>query len=262
MSLEIDQVHCMDVRDFLKVVAEGTVDLIIADPPYFSVLSEAWDNQWPNSGAYLDWMLDWTHLCVSAMKPGASLYVFGGIGPKNGFVFWDYVQRASKFLSFASYINWRRFRGKGYGGLHNNWPDSREDIAFFVKGQRPRTFNKQRMREAGLSSTSKRRFAQTGVGLACTNIWIDIPEAQLDGGMNRTLSNPAEKPVRLMERIVNASSDPGDLVIDPFVGTGSSAVAAIKLKRTFLGCDLNKEYCAEARWKIIATKEEVQNEQS
>lgn len=219
------EIHHGDCVDLMESFETESFDLIIADPPYFNVSKEKWDQQWKDKEEYLNWMIDWTRLASTKLKDGGSMYVFGGIGPRNGFVFWNYVEQVSSFLSFGSYINWRRFRGKGYLGLHNNWPDSREDIAYFVKGKSPKVFNKQYMNEYGLSTASKKRFEKTGVGLSCTNIWFDIPEAQLNGGLNRTLKHHCEKPVALMDRIVLASSNKNDLVLDPFAGSGATGIS-------------------------------------
>lgn len=252
-------VQCSDCSPFLNGISSDSVDLVCTDPPYFRVCKEEWDNQWETTDDYLAWMASWTDEAIRVLKPGGALYVFGGIGPRNGFAFWNYVQQTANNIRFASYINWRRFRGKGYKGLHNNWPDSREDIAYFVKGDKPKTFHKQYMHEAGLSSASKKRFEKDGVGLSCTNIWIDIPECQLDGGLNRTLMNPAEKPIKLMERIISASTNEGDVVLDCFTGTGATAVAATKLNRQCLACDSRPDYVAIANSRIILLSPSASN---
>jgi len=245
---KLGKLYCGDCLEVMKGIE--SVDLVATDPPYFTVAEESWDNKWNTPEEYLKWMLEWTREVKRLLSDGGSLYVFGGIGPKNGFIFWDYVKEVSTFLTFASYINWRRFRGKGYRGLHNNWPDSREDIAYFVKGDKPRVFVKQHMREAGLSSTSKKRFEKTGVGLACTNIWIDIPEAQLDGGLNRTLEHPSQKPEKLMKRIILASSNKGDVILDPFIGSGTTVVACENLKRKWIGIEKEEKYCEVTKKRL------------
>lgn len=221
--LEQNKIYCADCLEILNELDDKSVDLVIIDPPYFNVCQENWD-KFQSSDIYLNWCYKWSEIALQKLKDGGAFYVFGGIGNKNGFIFWDYVMNLAKKYCFCSYINWRRFRPKGYKGLHNNWGDCREDIAYFIKGDKPNVFNKQYMNEAGLSQTSKKRFEQTGVGLACGNIWIDIPECQLDGGLNRTLAHPSQKPFKLIERIVKASSNENDLVVDFFAGSGTTGV--------------------------------------
>ena len=72
------------------------------------------------------------------------------------------ISQLSNSYTWCSYINWKRFRPKGYKGKHNNWGDCREDIGYFCKGNEPKTFHKQYIREAGLSAASKKRFEKIG----------------------------------------------------------------------------------------------------
>lgn len=195
-------------------------------------------------------MLNVSNEGFRCLKDGGSFYVFGGIGTKNGFSFWNYIEQLSEKHTFCSYINWKRFRPKGYKGKHNNWGDCREDIGYFCKGTEPKTFNKQKMREAGLSAASKKRFNETGVGLACGNIWIDIPEAQLNGGMNRTLSHPDQKPILLLERIILASSNEGDTVLDMTMGSGTTGIACVNTNRDFIGIEKDEKYFEIAKKRI------------
>ncbi|MEK6878399.1 MAG: site-specific DNA-methyltransferase [Nanoarchaeota archaeon] len=239
--LRLNQIYLGDCINLLKEINDETIDLCVVDPPYFNVCKENWD-KFESEEQYLNWCYTWSEEAFRVLKDGGAFYCFGGIGNKNGFIFWNYVQEISKKYTFCSYINWKRFRPKGYKGLHNNWGDCREDIAFFIKGQKPKTFTKQYINEAGLSSTSQKRFKETGVGLACGNIWIDIPEAQLDGGMNRTLIHPSQKPVKLIKRIISASSNEGETVLDFFAGSGTTGIAARELKRAYLLIEKEKQY--------------------
>ena len=231
-----------DCLELMKDIPDGSVDAVICDPPYFNVSKAEYDYIFKDKESYKKWMIEWSLIAFDKLKEGGAFYCFGGIGPKNGFVFWNYVEELSNYQTFLSYINWKRFKPKGYKGKHNNWGDCREDIAYFCKGKGPKIFTKQYLREAGLSSASKKRFEQTGVGLACGNIWIDIPEAQLDGGMNRTLKHPDMKPILLMERIISASTSENDIVLDCFAGSGTTGLAAKNLNRQFIGVEKEKEY--------------------
>lgn len=255
----LDTITHGDAFELICHIPSESIDLIVTDPPYFCVSSEQWDNQWHSKEDYLKWMHQWTSSCNRVLKPGGSIYVFGGIGPRNGFAFWNYVEQVSNYLTFASYINWRRFRGKGYKGTHNNWPDAREDIAYFVKGDKPITFHKQYMHEPGLSSASKKRFCTTGVGLSCSNIWIDIPECQLDGGMNRTLNHPSQKPVALIDRIVSASSNPGDVVLDLFSGSGTTALSCKHLNRHYICFEKEEKYCELSLNRLASVRDIFDN---
>lgn len=251
--LELNRAHQGDCLELLKLIDDESVDLVIIDPPYFNVAKEDWD-KFNQADEYLHWCYKFSDEAFRVLKQGGAFYVFGGIGPKNGFLFWNYIQGLARDHTFAAYINWKRFRPKGYMGVHNNWGDCREDIAYFIKGNQPKTFNKQYMNEAGLSNASKKRFETTGVGLSCGNIWIDIPEAQLDGGMNRTLKHPSQKPVKLIERMIKASSEEGDVVLDFFAGSGTTGIAARNLKRNFILIEKEDEYMKMIEERLKETK--------
>jgi DNA modification methylase len=244
------KIYCGNCMDVLKSIPDETVDLVVIDPPYYRCSQANYDYVFDNKEDWISWLIECSKLHFNKLKNSGSFYVFGGIGTKNGFAFWNYVERLSNLYTFLGYINWKRFRPKGYKGKHNNWGDCREDIAYFCKGKDPNKFHKQYMREAGLSQASKKRFQQTGVGLSCGNIWIDIPEAQLDGGMNRTMKHPDQKPVMLIERIISASSDVGDCVLDGFCGSGTTLVAAKRLKRSAIGIEMSEDYCRMCKERL------------
>jgi site-specific DNA-methyltransferase (adenine-specific) len=246
-KIELIQGDCLEK---MKDILDESVDLVVFDPPYFQCSKHAYDYVFSSKDEWIAWMLEISKEGFRCLKEGGSFYVFGGIGSKNGFSFWNYIEQLSNFYTWCSYINWKRFRPKGYKGKHNNWGDCREDIGFFCKGNEPKTFHKQYLREAGLSAASKKRFEKTGVGLACGNVWIDIPEAQLDGGMNRTLSHPDQKPILLMERIISASSNEGEVVLDFTMGSASTGIACKNLNRNFIGIELDPEYFKIAEKRI------------
>lgn len=251
--MKTNQIYLDDCIHFIPQLDNQSIDLCIVDPPYFKVSKDQYDYAFTSSEDWLQWMLTWSNLLFSKLKEGGSLYIFGGIGPRNGFSFWHFVEECAKTYTFCSYINWKRFRPKGYKGKHNNWGDCREDIAYFCKGNEPKTFNKQYMNEYGLSSASKKRFHETGQGLVCGNIWIDIPEVQLNGGLNRTLDHPDMKPIPLIERIIKASSHPGDLVLDHCMGSGTTCIASTNTSRLFIGCEKEEKYFLLAKKRLEET---------
>lgn len=240
-----------DCLEKMKDIPDDSVDLIIVDPPYFRCSKSDYDYVFSDKNEWISWMLRISNEGFRCLKSGGSFYVFGGIGPRNGFAFWNYIEHLSTIYTFCAYINWKRFRPKGYKGKHNNWGDCREDIGYFCKGREPTTFVKQYMREAGLSTASKKRFESTGIGLACGNIWIDIPEVQLDGGLNRALKHPDQKPILLIERIISASSKEGDVVMDFTMGSGTTGGACKNLNRKFIGIEKDPEYFKIAENRIM-----------
>jgi site-specific DNA-methyltransferase (adenine-specific) len=225
---------------YLPTIPDESIDLICIDPPYCNIAKESWDC-FHSEQEYLTWCLGWTKECLRILKHGGGLYVFG-VNGRDNFIFWDFVKQTSQLLTFSSYINWKRFRPKAFRVQTTTWPSTKEDIAYFFKGDKPKCFNRQYMNEAGLSSTSKKKYEETGVGLSCGDVWVDIPECALDGGLNRTLSHPSQKPIKLMERMICASSNEGDIVLDFFAGSGTTGIACGLSNREFILVEQDPKY--------------------
>ncbi len=111
MSMQLNTTHTAGCLDFMPQLPAAPVHLIVADPPYFRVLlQEAWDNQWPDEAAYLDWSLRWLREAMRLLVPGGLLYVFGQVGKREHL--WLHLQsRACAEFSFHDLIIWDRAVG-------------------------------------------------------------------------------------------------------------------------------------------------------
>jgi DNA modification methylase len=114
-----------DCLEKMKDITDESVDLVVFDPPYFRCSKNKYDYIFSNKKEWISWMLSISEEAFRCLKIGGSFYVFGGIGTRNGFAFWNYIEQLSNSYTFCSYINWKRFRPKGYKGKHNNWGDCR-----------------------------------------------------------------------------------------------------------------------------------------
>lgn len=215
-----------DCLEIMKDLPDGSVDLVLTDPPY-GIKQAEWDtlnNLWITEASRI-------------LKDNGSIWVFAG---------WSTVvevrEALDKYFIERNWIIWDRVKGRG---AKYNVVSTREDILWFTKSDRY-TFNKQ-------SSTIKKKTA--GMGLKngdeyrkLSNVWTDI--SPIVPWSTERVSHPTQKPIKLIERIIEISSNPNDTILDCFVGSGTTAVAAVNLKRNFIGIDISPEYCEIARNRL------------
>lgn len=243
MTYVVDQ----DCKTFLNSLQDGSVDLFLTDPPYMGVLKKKWDNQWATVDAYVEWMVDLLRVLKPKMKPRGSIIFFGGVGKHGERPFFKLLDKieSENLYHYRNLITWskRRAYGKEFDYLF-----CREEIAWYSMSEERTqvTFNipltTQLRGYKGFSSKYPAKSAYKRV----SNVWTDIPELMRP-------EREAQKPIPLMERLINTHSNPGDLVVDPFVGWGTTGVAALRLGRRFLGSEAIKEdaEAANARCEAV-----------
>ena len=200
-------------------LADGSFPLIIADPPYVDILPVDWDRKESLYGRLAT-------LVERLLPEGGTAYVWGGIGKPHNRVFFDWLSRVSGTrLKIHTVITWSKKRAYG---KKDNYLFTREECAMLVKGDCPRTFNIPLLDvKRGYAGYNKDYPAKSEF-LRRTNVWTDVTE------LFRGKIHPAEKPSRLAEIMIETSSLPGEWVLDPFAGSGSTGVAAAKLGRLCL----------------------------
>lgn len=221
------------------------VDLAVVDPPF--------------DLGYWEWVEGWLETIKRLLKPAASIYVFCGIGEKS-----DSLSRilpiVKELFVFKNLITWKKQQGYG---TQRNWMYVREEIVFAVNGPN-HIFHPQYTKEIRhkygfrVDSGELARNYSKSIYKRASNVWTDIK--QLSGPFKKTEWLDvcvAQKPEALIERIISASSDKDGLVFDPFMGTGTTAVAALKLGRHFYGCDINPEYVKLANERVEKARLEM-----
>jgi site-specific DNA-methyltransferase (adenine-specific) len=221
-------------------VADGSVDLIFADPPYnIGKDFHGHKDKWPSDEGYLDWCRDWINLCAKKLRPTGSFYLMAST---QCMPFLDIHLRS--LMTILSRIVWfydsSGVQAKRYfGSLY-------EPILFCVKNPDHYTFNaKDIMVDA--KTGSQRRLIDYRKPVPTIynsqkvpgNVW-EI--ARVRYRMEEYEEHPTQKPVALLERIVSASSKPGDLVLDPFSGTFTTSYVAQKLGRMSVGIERQEPY--------------------
>lgn len=234
-----------DATAWLRLQESETADLIFADPPY-NIKKAEWDT-FESQQAYVAWSLQWIKEAARILKPDGTLFICG-----FSEILADLKLPASRFFKGCKWLVWHY---KNKGNMGRDWGRSHESILHFRKSARF-TFNIDDVRTPYGNHTLKypdhpqAETSQFGHGTA--HLWtpnplgakprdvLEIPTTC--NGMHEKTPHPTQKPEELLRQLVLAASNPGDLVIDPFVGSGTSAVVAEQLKRRWLGCDTSLEY--------------------
>ena len=241
-SLNLD-LHNLDCMELLTSLPEESVDVIIADPPYFEIIGNDWDHQWRDEAEYMAWCDAWVRQCSVVLKPGGVMYVWGTTKTDTFLRFKLNVMNGISSLEYRNWIVWSYDWG---GRTKKTWPRKHEDCLMYSKGNEMRWYpeNVEVPRKVTKNIRTGEDF---GRGKVPTDVWQQN---------NHTTSreycgwHPTQKPVALLERMVLALTAPGDLVLDPFSGSGSTAIAAIKNGRRFVGCEKDPEYFSKSLKRI------------
>jgi len=244
-----------DAVAWLRLLPDASVDLVFADPPY-NIGKAEWDT-FESQRAYVEWSLQWIEQAARVLKQAGTLYICG-----FSEILADLRLPASQFFCGCRWLVWHY---KNKANLGNDWGRSHESILHFRKSKEF-TFNTDDVRIPYGNHTLKypehpqAETSQYGRGNGKERLWhpnprgakpkdvIEIPTTC--NGMHEKTPHPTQKPEELLRQIVLASSNPDDLVIDPFLGSGTTAVVAEQLRRRWKGCDVSPEYCRWAAERI------------
>jgi len=247
-----DRIVNQDLEHALPFLPTGFVDLLILDPPYN--LTKNYNGhvfRSRDSENYIAWFGRMLSSLLPLLRPEASLYVCSDWKTSN-LIF----PVLDKYLHVRNRITWEREKGRG---AKTNWKNNTEDIWFCTVGN-DYCFNvgdvklKRRVIAPYRSDDGKPKDweeSQNGNYRLThpSNLWSDITIPFWS--MPENTDHPTQKPEKLIAKLVLASSNPGDFVFDPFLGSGATAVVARKLKRRFCGIELNLEYCCWAAKRLI-----------
>ena len=235
---------CQDVFDVLQHLPSGFVDLLIVDPPYNldkSFNGKSFRSQ--SSEQYADWIDSWLRPLRRVLKPDASVYVC--CDWRCSAVVQEVGQQ---YFLVQNRITWEREKGRG---ARRNWKNCSEDIWFFTVSPEY-TFHvdavklKRRVRAPYTTEDGQpkdwERTKHGGFRLTHpSNLWTDISVPFWS--MPENTDHPTQKPEKLIAKLILASSNPGDIVFDPFLGSGTTSVVAKKLGRRFFGVEIDELYC-------------------
>ena len=246
MSLEIfgTDKHKIILGDTLQAlkteIPDNSVDLIFADPPYnIGKDFNGHKDKWANDESYLMWCYEWLDLCIQKLKSDGSLYVMTAT---QFMPYFDIYLRNK--LTILSRIVWSYDSSgvqakKYYGSMY-------EPILFCVKDKNNYTFNTNDILvEAKTGAKRKLIDYRKAVPTVYNsekvpgNVW---EFSRVRYRMDEYENHPTQKPIALLERIIRASSNNGDTVLDPFSGTFTTSFVAKEVGRNSVGIDLQEDY--------------------
>lgn len=250
-----------DLFNVLEFLPKAFVDLLFIDPPYnlrknfnSSSFKEMCNDEYEE---YID---SWLSRLVPLLKPDASIYICGDW--KSSLAIYN---SARKYFIVRNRITWEREKGRG---AKSNWKNCSEDIWFLsLKNEIKFNIEQVKIKRKVLapykdSVGNPKDWNELENGNFRTtypsNIWTDITVPFWS--MSENTDHPTQKPEKLLAKIILASSNKGDLVFDPFLGSGTTAVTAKKLGRNYLGIEIDSDYCclAEKRLELAEENKTIQ----
>lgn len=249
-----------DMRAVCPLLAPGCADLIIADPPYN--LTKSYDGTaFRRRGAaeYEEYTRAWLTAVEPLLSPRGSIYVC--CDWQSSLVIGRVLE---ELFTVRNRITWQREKGRG---AQRNWKNGMEDIWFATRGGEY-TFDLAAVRQRRRVIAPYRadgqpkdwvESAQGAYRDTCpSNFWDDITVPFWS--MAENTAHPTQKPEKLLAKLILASSSPGDTVLDPFLGSGTTSVTAKKLDRHYIGIELEPRYCvwAEQRLECAETDRRIQ----
>lgn len=242
------QIYQGNSLDWLASLDSESVDLVFADPPY-NIKKAEWDN-FENQEKYIEWSIQWISQASRILKSNGSLYVCG-----FSEILADLKYLVSKYFKNCRWLIWHY---KNKANLGSDWGRAHESIIHFRKSDQVKiNIDDVRIPYGAhtLKYPSHPQAETSAYGKGKTkknNNWTPNPKGAKPkdvieipttcNGMGETTPHPTQKPEELLRKFVLASSQEGDMIIDPFSGSGTTIVVAEQLNRRWMGCDLNIEY--------------------
>lgn len=261
LDLLLNHTIHQDVFEVLDWLPANSVDLVFADPPYN--LSKSFNGRSfseLSTPEYENWLESWLAKLPRLLKPTASIYICGDWRSSAA------IHRiAEKWFIVQNRITWEREKGRG---AKTNWKNCSEDI-WFCTVSNDYTFNVEDVKlkrrviapyttENGTpkdwDGTDNGKYRLTHP----SNLWTDLTVPFWS--MPENTDHPTQKPEKLLAKIILASSNPGDVVFDPFLGSGTTSVVAKKLGRCYLGVEIDELYAclAEKRLNMATIEKRIQ----
>ncbi len=239
-----------DCLEVLPLLPDSFVDLLIADPPY-NLDKDFHGKKFKRTSdeLYVEYTEKWIENIVHILKPDASIYVCCDWQSSSA------VEAVlKKHFIIQNRITWQREKGRG---ALSNWKNGMEDI-WFATNSKTYKFNAEAVKirrkviapyrvegkPKDWEETKSGNFRNTYP----SNFWDDISIPYWS--MPENTDHPTQKPEKLLAKLILASSDPGDIVFDPFLGSGSTSVTAKKLNRHYAGIEMNEQYCVWAENRL------------
>jgi DNA modification methylase len=237
-----NKIVCGDCIEILDKVKEPFVDLVFADPPFNIGYTYDKYHDKVEKNNYLAWTRDWMAACKNALKPHGSFYIAIGdeyaaniriIGEELG-------------LTLRNWIIWHYTFGQQ---TKDKFARSHAHIFYFVQDKTNYTFNEYAVRVPSDRQLLYADARANAEGKMPNDVWSEF--SRVCGTFKERVGwHPCQMPEKLLGRIICASSKPGDCVLDPFNGSGTTAAAAIRFGRNYTGIDISEDYVARTQERL------------
>jgi len=300
MTMNSNRILLGDAVELLPTIPKQSVDLVIADPPYWKVVSEKWDYQWRTEHDYLKWSLRWLQDATNALRLGGSFYLFGYFRTLALIV--PHLERMGLELRQQIIIDKgiKAVSGRATKG-YKQFPNVTESVLFMIKDSKPfiRSYLKEQQKRSGLKAkeiNEKLGVKSNGGGMwsiyTGDNICEQVPTKELWEKLETVLGfkypyetfaqvfntqmglsdvwtdidfyeekrfHPTQKPQKLIRRLIAASTNTGDAILDPFAGSGAVAVAAEMMDRACISIERDSDLFELIRSRIASVKDPLRH---
>ncbi len=248
-----------DLFETLDELPDNFIDLLFLDPPYnlHKKFNSTSSFKEIDEDEYESWMDSWLRKMVRMLKPHASIYICGDWKSSNAI-----YNSAKKYFKIQNRITWEREKGRG---AKSNWKNCAEDIWFCTLSDKY-TFNVEDVKIKRRVIAPYKNIEGKPKDWQCesdgnfrisfpSNIWTDITIPFWS--MPENTDHPTQKPEKLLAKIILASTNKGDFVFDPFLGSGTTAVVAKKLGRNFSGVEVDEYFSCIVLKRLSLAEDET-----
>lgn len=241
-----NKIICGDCIEVLGKVTEPFADLIFADPPFN--IGYKYDKYYDKvkKTNYIAWSKDWMAVCKKVLRPHGSFYI--AIGDEYAANIKVIADKLGLFM--RNWIIWHYTFGQQ---MKNKFARSHTHIFYFVNDEKNFTFNNHAVRVPSDRQLIYNDRRANPAGKIPDDVWNDY--SRVCGTFKeRTGWHPCQMPESLLKRIIAASSNPGDCVLDPFSGSGTTAAAACQLSRDYVGVEISEQYVENSNKRLAKLK--------
>lgn len=248
VMMKLDTIYCGDTLKVMSDWPDGCVDLVFTDPPYnIGYVYDNYRDDLPDD-RYVVWCEAWMRECSRLLKPDGSFYIAIGddfaaqlrlVGKKLG-------------LTLRNWIIWSYAFGQN---ARTKFSRSHTHILYFAKNEKKFTFNDELLRYPSARHTEYQDLRADPKGRIPNDVWDEFPRV-CGTFKEREGHHGCQLPEALLQRVILASSNRGEVVLDPLIGTGTTAVAAKRLGRRYLGIDISPEYVKRACERLEKVSDE------
>lgn len=248
-----NDIHAGDCLDLLRTLPDNCAQLVIADPPYNIGPAFGIEKEWVRSSEWLPWCETWLKECTRVLDETGSIFVYG-------------IHHYQCYIQCLLYDLGLHYRRQIIWHYENGWSRSRNTLATHYEPllwfSKSKQYTYLEIREPYKSQERLRhKIIKNG------KEWVPHPEGRLAGDVwkfptlagrrfrDERVNHPTQKPLALSDRLVRHFSNPGDLVVVPFAGSGTECVSAASNDRRFWGAELNAEYVDLGRSRVRAAKQ-------